>query len=498
MKGVVALAAVGAALGVGVPWWKQRSTGGPNSITAVDVQRRIGIIAHDSMEGRSTPSRGLEATAAYIAREFKRLGLSPGGDSGTFVQRYPLSRIAIDTGASYLTLSGERGVDSLGANRDLLYVSGPRHEARGEVLVLAGQTSESVAGVDAKGRLVMVLGPPKSAPGALVNTIRPLFSKSPAAIVLITTASREDVGRQAARQGRERIAVGPGPATPLIVSVPEAALGAWARSVAVDLDRLRASRTPLALVAKGRAFLRVVDRPGGPQSAPNVVGLLRGADPALRDQYVVFSAHMDHVGVDPTQRPDSIYNGADDDGSGTVGVLELAEAFAGSRVRPKRSLIFLAVSGEENGLWGSDHFTAHPPVPIGQIVADLNMDMIGRNWKDSIVAIGKEHSDLGASLDRVAAAHPELRMKAIDDLWPAESFYTRSDHYNFARRGVPILFFFNGTHADYHEPTDSPDRIDAEKESRILRLVYFLGEDVANRLLPPQWNAESKKKIVGQ
>ena len=202
--------------------------------------------------------------------------------------------------------------------------------------------------------------------------------------------------------------------------------------------------------------------------------------PQLKNEYVVFSAHMDHIGITPGQA-DSINNGADDDASGTAGVIELAEAFSRPGARPKRSLIFLTVSGEEKGLWGSDYFASNPPVPIKQIVADINIDMIGRNWPDTIVAIGKEHSDLGATLDRVNAAHPELRMTAIDDRWPEERFYFRSDHYNFARKGVPILFFFNGVHEDYHEVTDSPDKINSEKEARILKLLYFSARRSAMR-----------------
>jgi Zn-dependent M28 family amino/carboxypeptidase len=236
---------------------------------------------------------------------------------------------------------------------------------------------------------------------------------------------------------------------------------------------------------------------------PNTVGILEGSDPTLRNEYLVFSAHMDHVGTVGQQgagcRPrgaDSICNGADDDGSGTVGVVELAEAFSRPGARPRRSVIFLTVSGEEHGLWGSAYFADNPPVPVGQIVANLNADMIGRNWKDTIVAIGREHSDLGATLARVNAAHPELRMTAIDDRWPGERFYFRSDHYNFAVKGVPILFFFNGTHADYHQATDSPDKLDAEKESRILKLLFYLGQDVANAASRPKWNPESYKQIV--
>jgi Zn-dependent M28 family amino/carboxypeptidase len=169
-------------------------------------------------------------------------------------------------------------------------------------------------------------------------------------------------------------------------------------------------------------------------------------------------------------------------------VIELAEAFSRSGARPKRSLIFMTVSGEEKGLYGSAYYSSHPTVPLGQVVANINLDMIGRNWPDTIVAIGREHSDLGPTLERVQAAHPELNMVAVDDRWPQESFYTRSDHFNFAKKGVPILFFFNGTHDDYHQVGDSPEKIDSDKEARILKLLFYLGQEIANALERPKWN----------
>ena len=232
-------------------------------------------------------------------------------------------------------------------------------------------------------------------------------------------------------------------------------------------------------------------------TAPNVIAILDGSDPVLRDEYVVYSAHMDHVGTGtPDESGDSIFNGADDDASGTSAVLEVAEAMASLPTPPRRSMVFLIVSGEEKGLWGSEWYADHPSVPLEATVANLNADMVGRNWTDTIVAIGKEHSDLGETLERVNGRYPELRMTAIDDLWPEERFYFRSDHYNFARKGVPILFFFNGTHDDYHGRNDEPDRIDAEKASRIAKLLYYLGEEIANADERPQWNPESYARIV--
>ena len=246
------------------------------------------------------------------------------------------------------------------------------------------------------------------------------------------------------------------------------------------------------------SFVQRYPLPNGEDAtAPNVVGILPGSDPDLRDEYVVYSAHMDHVGVRATEEGgDSIFNGADDDASGTATVIEIAEAMASLEVAPRRSILFVLVSGEERGLWGSDYFTANPPVPVEDMVADLNADMVGRNWTDTIVAIGKEHSSLGATLAEVNEAHPELGMTAIDDIWPEERFYFRSDHFNFARRGVPVLFFFNGTHDDYHRPSDEVERIDGEKTSRIGRLLFYLGMEIADADERPTWDPDSYRQIV--
>jgi Zn-dependent M28 family amino/carboxypeptidase len=224
-----------------------------------------------------------------------------------------------------------------------------------------------------------------------------------------------------------------------------------------------------------------------PRSAPNTVGILEGSDPILKNEYVVLSAHMDHVGVGAPVDGDSINNGADDNASGTAAIIEAAEAFAMMSPRPKRSMIFLAVSGEEKGLWGSAYYSEHPSVPISQIVADVNTDMIGRNWTDTIVAIGKEYSDLGETLDRINGEHPELNMSAIDDIWPDERFYYRSDHFNFAEKGVPVLFFFNGTHEDYHGVDDEIEKVDTEKATRIVKLMFYLSLEIANNPEKPKW-----------
>ena len=321
-----------------------------------------------------------------------------------------------------------------------------------------------------------------------------------AGVIAISDRDTAEVAREAALAGRLQVsrphADAQGGAMPLGIEVPEAAIVDQFPEAQQTFDDLRAAtETTVIDFPEWEATVMVADTVLGTATAPNVVGILEGSDPVLKHEYLVYSGHMDHIGISPGQ-PDSINNGADDDASGTVGVIELAEAFSRPGARPKRSVIFLTVSGEEKGLWGSDYFATHPPVPIENIVANINLDMIGRNWPDTIVAIGREHSDLGQTLTAVSAAHPELGMTVIDDPWPEENFYRRSDHFNFAKNGVPILFFFNGNHADYHGTGDSPDKINADKEARIVRLLFYLGQEIANAPARPEWNPESYKKIV--
>jgi Zn-dependent M28 family amino/carboxypeptidase len=281
-----------------------------------------------------------------------------------------------------------------------------------------------------------------------------------------------------------------------ILEVHERTLGAFLAGLEIqpDLLRRRSARTRRA-VPQLSAEIHLMRGTRSRSNLPNVVGILEGSDSTLRDEYVAYTAHFDHIGVSPGQ-PDSINNGADDNASGVAGLLELAEAFSQPGARPRRSLLFLAPSAEEPGLLGSAHFTDHPPVPLGKIVADINMDLIGRNWPDSVIAVGLELSDLGETLQQVVSAHPELRMTPIRDRWPEERIFYRSDHYNFARKGVPILFFTSGTHPDYHRPSDEPSRINTEKESRLVQLLFYLGAAVANRAERPRWSAESYRQIV--
>jgi peptidase M28-like protein len=470
------------------------------TITAADVANRIGIIAHDSMQGRDTPSRGLDLTAQYVAGQFRRFGLTPGGEDGGWFQRYAISRRQLDLADSRVVFRAGAATATAPFDRAAHYSKGevPEQPLEGPAAVLLGGTltPDGVATLPLEGKVVVYAPNPADENVNGVQVERAIRLRGPKAVVLVSPLDSAAFAARVPRAAPARSGVELKLVSPPFVEVTESVLPNVLRAAGIDLRATRASRRPVLRELPGLSVrLELKDSVLSRLTAPNTVGILEGSDPVLKREYVVYSAHMDHIGITPGQ-PDSINNGADDDASGTAGVIELAEAFSRPGARPKRSMVFLTVSGEEKGLWGSRYFSEHPTVPLDRIVANINIDMIGRNWADTIVAIGKEHSDLGATLERVNAAHPELRMTAIDDRWPEERFYFRSDHYNFARKGVPILFFFNGVHPDYHEPSDSPEKIDAEKESRILKLLFHLGQEIGNAAARPQWKPESRAEIV--
>lgn len=482
------------------------------TITPADVQRRIGILADDSMRGRLTPSPQLEQVAAYIAGEFRRLGLRPGGDHGTFQQRYLIRRTQIDTASFAMAMGrGAHGHWILGRDAALVAGAIPAAPITGPAVLVVGapaDTARPFGDVSLTGAIVLHV---RSVSQIRPQTMLPLLAKAAAAgargwiIVSDRSAQSFAVRLRNTRAPQLELVGGaePGDSSIPLLEVRDTSARGVLQAAGEDLAALRASTTPVVRALGGvTSTINVRRTVLSEQTAPNVIGILEGSDPQLRGEYVFFTAHMDHIGTvaDAYQcraaGADSTCNGADDDASGTTGVLELAEAFATMNPRPRRSLVFMTVSGEERGLWGSEYYSEHPTLPLANTVADLNIDMIGRNWRDTIVVIGKEHSSLGEVANRVTTEHPELNMQLVDDRWPDQRFYFRSDHYNFARKGVPILFFFNGVHPDYHQATDSPDKIDAEKEARIIRMAFYIGLDVANTTARPQWNPESRRRIV--
>lgn len=471
------------------------------TITPEDLYERISILAADSMRGRDTPSPELDQVAEWIGAEFAAMGLMPGaGDS--FIQRYALRRYAVASGSSTSFSSGA----SLAWGRDIVAEGVPDAGlVEGPVVLVSGGEVDDTSwdGLPSGAQVFVFAGPSMEATRltSWAGRTEALMAAGAGSVTLVSTLDDELWARVASRAGAGARVIGElDPDRTVTFTAREAALAAALAPAGVDVAALQARH------AEGVA-LQVVDGLTvatnleidllEDDSAPNVVGILEGRDPVLKNEYVIYSAHMDHVGVRPNaEGGDSIFNGADDDASGTATIIEVAEAMAALEEGPRRSMVFLLVSGEEKGLLGSQYYAENPTVPLEAMVANLNADMVGRNWPDTIVAIGKEHSDLGATMNRVNEAHPELGMTAIDDVWPDERFYFRSDHYNFARKGVPILFFFNGTHDDYHRASDEVDKIDTEKTARIGQLLFYLGLEVSDTDARPQWNPDSYEEIV--
>lgn len=440
---------------------------GAATITASDMRARIGFLASDALRGRDTPSPGLEAAAAYIVSEFQRLGLEPRGDNGTYYQRYPYTLRTIQPRGVRLDVATDGEPESLAFGKDFFAWAGTTARAQAQL----------VSGNDVRGRIAVV-----EITGLLDRAWRTRVSRA----------------RNAATSGGALALIVVLDSTIAEAEVRERATAfSTTRSVSPVVSTLfvRKDRAREALKIGSVATIAVpVDEIG--HRPPNVMAVLPGSDPALRGTYLVLSAHMDHVGVGtPNAQGDSIYNGADDDASGTSAVLEVAEALASLPNRPARSVMFLLVSGEEKGLLGSQYFADHPTVPLSSMIANINIDMIARNAPDTVVAIGQEYSSLGPQVIDIVRRHPELGLTASRDIWPQERFFFRSDHYNFAKKDIPAIFFFSGVHEDYHRPSDEVEKIDAEKAARIAKLSYYLALEVANGREAPKWTEQGLKEV---
>ncbi|MGD8276929.1 MAG: M20/M25/M40 family metallo-hydrolase [Gemmatimonadota bacterium] len=462
------------------------------TITPDDMYARIAYLASDALKGRDTPSPGLDMAADYIANEFRDLGLTPAGDSGSYIQRYTYPRTRLVSDRTWLEIdAGGSKTRARGAVDFFVLPSTDTMKSAG--LVWGGTAKPGLRfESDVTGRLVAVFMPgtdPDAAWNAAIGAAFTAAMPAGAAGVIMVLDPALDPGMISQVANMVAGASAPIPLVGLRYDVMKTALAAAGE----DLDALRdgAARTLPATATLNVGIEKTNTYP------PNVVGILRGSDPVLSDQYVVFSAHMDHVGTGAADATgDSIFNGADDDASGTATMMEVAEAFASLSVRPRRSMIFVAVSGEEKGLLGSSAFVKSPPVPKEKMIADINLDMVGRNAPDTVVAIGQDYSSLGPTVQAVAAKHPELGLVVAPDLWPEENLFTRSDHFNFATNGVPAIFFTTGLHEQYHKQSDEVDLIDRDKITRIGRLVFYLAYDVANADGTPAWT-EAGRQVVG-
>jgi hypothetical protein len=507
------------------------------AITAGDLMTRLYIFADDSMMGRETGTRGHLMSTAYIATELQRLGLQPAGDNGTFFQNVPMIRRAFDE-RSTITVDGR----TLQGGRDFI-ASAPTGAAPsvGTVDVVfggrAGDTTGALALDQLRGKLLLQYPAQRGAGRGGFGGGRGGFGRGGAAAVATIEEITPEALRLAThpREGQVTLKTPTPGSQPGLLSLtitPEAAR---------TLLGTEPGSAPRGQSGKTATLHLVFNEEPAP--ARNVVAIVRGSDPKLRGEYVALGAHNDHVGYlttapqnhdslhvfrqaqfainglvrrgqQPTAeqqaqlnalhvnfdslrqanpiRMDSIRNGADDDGSGSVTLLEIAEAFASASPKPKRSLLFVWHTGEEKGLLGSRWATDHLPVPPDSIVAQLNMDMVGRGDAQDIPGGGERYLELVGSR-RLSAELGDLVEQVnktesmpfnfdyqYDANGDPENIYCRSDHYNYARLGIPVVFFTTGLHGDYHQVTDEPQYIDYPHMARVGQLVRDVAVTVAN------------------
>jgi hypothetical protein len=484
------LAACGGGASPGTPTPEQPSAAdAAATITAADVARRIGVLAHDSMAGRDTPSPELEEAAQYLAAEFEGMGLEPAGEDGTFFDRYEyeLRRMVANE-----TVVQVQGVDHM-PRYELDYFMVPGSGPAEAEAVYVGQVGQASAPTDGGGKIWIY-----DHPGAeldeewqmrLMGAVQATVMNGAAGLILVLDPEfpGEMIGQVAAATSQQQA---PFP----IVGITDEAARQLVASADADLDALRAAEqaTPVG------AVLQIQANPAEEtHTPPNVAAMLPGSDPELRGTYVVITAHFDHVGVGaPDETGDSIFNGADDDASGTSAVLEIAEAFAALQEPPARSVIFLAVSGEEKGLLGSLAYAEDPPViAIEDVVANVNLDMVGRNAPDTVIGIGQEYSSLEGVLQQITADHPDLGLDVILDPVPEKNFFFRSDQLAFIKAGIPAVFFTTDEHEDYHKQSDEADKIDNDKVARVARLGFYLAHAIATSPGPPEWTEEGWARV---
>ncbi len=455
-------------------------------------------LADDAREGRYTSSKGQQATAKYVADHFQKLGLKPLGDKKGFLQSYPLVRTYLDasTGLAFGTTKANSDFAVLPAS-----ASDKVNLAGRFVWCGNGGAEQVAAGLEGKIPLVMLHsadsggGPGKDlqAVQRFQHIAEQLAKGGASAGVVCLLDNQTSLANTLNYRGLlpDHPQLRYGNADKLLeLRVPLLVLpGAQSRllctHLGIELDDTGGPKTGIVNEkATGRLTIVVKQDPKG--SSTNVVAVLEGT--SRKAEAVVFSAHHDHLG----RRLDGdTFNGADDNASGTAGLLELAEAFAKGGPRPERSIVFLSVSGEELGLWGSEWFANHPTWPLDKIVADVNIDMIGRaTEKDGKtlmqVTPSHQHEKYSSIVREGVALGKILGITFIS----GDQYYRRSDHFNFAEKGVPVVFFCDGEHPDYHQVTDSADHLDYVRMEAIARLAFWTGWGVAQ--------AKGKPKELGK
>ena len=473
------------------------TTRAAGTIRADRIQEHINYLASDELAGRDTPSPGLELAAEYLAAELETAGLAPAGDEGTYFQRFPYTRTAMVVANRRVEYTGPSGSRNLEFGGDYYVIPGQQMAEDASVIFggPAGQPADGLAQL-ARGNVVVFTsdGNPVVGTGeALLGAFQVAAQGGAAAMILLlddTNAPDSILDLASGIQGA-------GLATPLpIVGLSPARSRELFEAAGMDLPALRQSPPGNAVTLEGIIMTVAAPFEVSEHTPPNIVGMLKGSDPVLQNEYIVYSAHFDHVGVGlPDETGDSIYNGADDDASGTSVLLATAAAFAAMDEPPARSVIFLAVSGEEKGLLGSKYFSENPTVPIDGIIMNINLDMVGRNHPDTVIGVGRQYTNLGTLTDQILQEHPDLGFTLIEDPKPEEQAFFRSDHLHFVNKDIPAIFFTTWDHEDYHKPSDESHLIDSDKAARIARMVFYLGARIAGGGDDPQWTENGLAEV---
>jgi hypothetical protein len=505
-------------------------------ITAAQLKDYLTFVASDLMEGRDTPSRGLDMTAQFIAMNLSRWGIRPAGDNGTYFQKIALRRTRLNSSQTSVEIAGQKykyGDDYLAQLSSAGTSGAAVGTGTGAVVyvgngwVLKAKNMDAYQGVDVKGKIMLVAGSglPRGVTFDDINAGKRgqdwsdpttyAVAHGAKGIIYIPGFQNLAFWNRTRQNAEERGSIvvekfqnpanasGSVPAVVASLSMLNTLMRGERRSASDLYEKAVAGDpgTAFDLDANKKATLNVAMQVDV-VTTQNVVGIWEGSDPVLKNEYVAIGAHYDHVGIGTPVNGDAIYNGADDDGSGTVSVLAMAEAFA-HNPRPKRSIIFVWHCGEEKGLWGSRYFTENPTVPLNQIVTQLNIDMIGRSKAEGntnprnaslsgpneIYVIGSKmmSTELGALSDRINQSYLNINYNfKYDDPKDPNQFFFRSDHYNYARKGIPIIFFFDGEHEDYHRPGDEVSKIDFQKMEKVSRTIFLTGWEIANLATRPK------------
>jgi len=485
-------------------------------VTQEHLRRDLSVLASDEYEGRETGTKGQKMAAAYISQQFKDDSLQApvvANAANPYLQTFGMERSAWQPGGT-LTVGG-KAYEWL---KDF-YAFGrsPFDQATAVQPVFLGYGIEQgdysdYKGRDVKGQDVLVLlGEPRTADGKSVLSpdgsatkwavdfrakAALAAAKGARSIFFVSQEPTDKFEKMTARLAPRVMqpiiafadqAGGRAPAFFLSPALGLKVLGTNAATLQQYATATATAKQPVASKFKPIKFSISAPQQRSAVTTENVLGFLPGTD--LKEEILVVSAHYDHLGIIGGE----VYNGADDDGSGTVGMLSIAQAFAKAAHAghgPRRSILFLANTGEEKGLLGSEYYTDHPVFPLANTVTDLNIDMIGRTdvghegKPNYIYVIGSDKlsSQLHEALQTANRQHGNIDLDfRFNDPADPNRFYYRSDHYNFAKKGIPVAFFFNGVHADYHEASDEISKIEFGKMEARARLVFFLAWDLANR-----------------